>query len=355
MDPAEPQGASIRRPSLGRFRTRRLLAMVGVLAIAGSAMPTAASATPPSSTYRKPAVVRAELRAIADAHPDIVQLTTFGTSFKGRPIMLVKISDNVTTDEPEPEIFINARLHAREHLTTEVALALIRWLVDGYGTNERVTRIVNTTEVFIAPDLNPDGAAYDLAKEFPRRWRKNRQPTGGATGTDLNRNFGYRWGCCGGASKTPSSNHFRGAKAFSAPETRAMRRLVKSRQFTMILSLHSYGGQVLVPYGYTRKDRPADMPKASLATVRRLAKGYGKRAGYTPMQASDLYINSGTFGDWAMGKLRLPALTIELAPTTADGGGFYPEASAIEGLVQANRNALLWSIEQAADPSGKGH
>jgi hypothetical protein len=113
------------------------------------------------------------------------------------------------------------------------------------------------------------------------------------------------------------------------------------------ISLHSYGGQVLWPYGYTTRDRPADMPRSLHRTVVRLARGIASRNGYRPMQASSLYITSGSFMDWAVGVHRLPTLTMELLPRTRSAGGFYPLASRIRPITSANRDALLWFLEQA--------
>jgi carboxypeptidase T len=78
---------------------------------------------------------------------------------------------------------------------------------------------VNSREIYLVFNLNPDGSEYDIATGSYRSWRKNRQPNSGssAVGTDLNRNWGYRWGGCGGSSGTPSSSTYRGPSAFSAP------------------------------------------------------------------------------------------------------------------------------------------
>ena len=148
-------------------------------------------------------------------YPSIVQVFSIGKSYEGRDIWIAKVSDNVTVDEAEPEVLIDALHHAREHLATEQALAVLRWLTHGYGTDATVTRLVNTREVFIIFALNPDGLRYDLTGSPFRGWRKNRQPNARTTaiGTDLNRNYGYRFGCCGGSSGNPSSIIYAGARA----------------------------------------------------------------------------------------------------------------------------------------------
>lgn len=328
------------------FARRAALCLGIALVIA----PGAALAQPRvSAAYHTPGEVRSELRRIARDHPDLVRLSTIGRSYQGQPILMAKVSDHPAVDEAEPEVFLNARIHAREHITTEQALALLVWLTDSYATSSRIRRIVDRTEVFIVPDLNPDGARFDLKGSRHKGWRKNRQPARGATGTDLNRNFGYRWGCCGGSDKRPSSNLYRGRRAFSAPEARVVRSLVDERHFVAALSLHSYGGQVLWPYGYTRTDRPKDMRRSKLRTVRRLARGIASRNGYRAMQASSLYITSGSFMDWALGVHGIPTLTVELMPRTRSAGGFYPRASRIGPITRGNRDALLWFLEQAQD------
>src|SRR5258705_6152105 len=145
---------------------------------------------------------------------------------------LVKISDNVATDENEPEVLFDAHQHAREHLTVEMALYIMHLLVDNYGTDSRITNLVNGREFWIVPDMNPDGGEYDIATGAYRSWRKNRQPNTGSSnvGTDLNRNWSYQWGCCGGSSGSTGSETYRGPSAFSAPETQRLRDFVLSRR-----------------------------------------------------------------------------------------------------------------------------
>ena len=83
-----------------------------------------------------------------------------------------------------------------------MALYTLRMLTDEYGVDQQITDLVNSREIWIVFDINPDGGEYDIATGTYRSWRKNRQPNAGSSfvGTDLNRNWGYRWGCCGGSS-----------------------------------------------------------------------------------------------------------------------------------------------------------
>ena len=104
----------------------------------------------------------AEIQATQAAHPNIVKLSSIGKSYEGRTLWVAKVSDNVAVDEPEPEVMFDGLHHAREHLSLEQTLAILRWLTQGYGTDARITGLVNTREIWIVFAVNPDGAQYDL-------------------------------------------------------------------------------------------------------------------------------------------------------------------------------------------------
>jgi carboxypeptidase T len=152
---------------------------------------------PADSRYHNFAELTAEVGSVVSGHSSIARKTVLGRSYEGREMMAIKISDNVGTDENEPEVLFTHHQHAREHLTVEMAVYLLNLLTDGYGSDSRITNLVNTREIWILPDLNPDGGEYDIATGSYRSWRKNRQPNTGSSyvGTDLNRNWPYNWGC----------------------------------------------------------------------------------------------------------------------------------------------------------------
>ena len=217
----------------------------------------------------------AEVAAVAAAHPDIVHRFSIGKSHKGRDIWAVKISDNVGVDEAEPEIMFDGGHHANEHMSAEMTLSIMHWLVDGYGDDARITNIVQSREVWIVFVVNPDGKEYDISGGRFHNWRKNRQPTPGTTsiGTDLNRNYSYRWGGGGRTSASPSNSTYRGTKAFSTPEARAMRDFMASRvvggrqQIRAAASFHEDGRLVMWPYGYTLTNVPSDMTAQDRAAL----------------------------------------------------------------------------------------
>jgi hypothetical protein len=344
--------------------TSLALAIFAALAPTALTAPGASASEPDFPSYdvgyHSLAEMVADIMAVKAAHPDLVKVFSIGLSQEGRTIWAAKVSDNVAVDEPEPEVLVDALHHAREHLSVEQALYLFHLLADGYTTDPRVRTLVDEREIWFIFALNPDGFVFDLSGDPYRAWRKNRQPNSGtsAIGTDLNRNYDYRWDCCGGSSGNRSARTYRGPRPFSAPETRALRDFVQSRviggrqQIRIHLSLHSNGERILYPYGYTVADRPSDMSQDDHAAFVALAQAMADRNGYRPMQSSDVYVNDGNQMDWMYGRHRIFSFTFELYPRPQDTvwADHYPADERIAKETARNREALLYLIERAGCP-----
>ncbi|MEV4621007.1 M14 family zinc carboxypeptidase [Asanoa sp. NPDC049573] len=320
--------------------------------------PTAQAFPPADSAYHDYAELTAVVNQVVADHPTIARKLSIGSSYEGRDLMAVKISDNVNTDEAEPEILFNAQQHAREHLTVEMAIYVLNLFTDNYGTDSRITNLVNNREIWVVPTMNPDGSEYDIATGSYRSWRKNRQPNAGSSnvGTDLNRNWGYNFGCCGGSSGTTSSETYRGPSAFSAPETRALRDFVNSRvvggvqQIKANIDFHTYSQLVLWPYGYTTANTATGMTADDYSTFATIGQQMAATNGYTPEQSSDLYITDGDSLDWLWATHKIWAYTFEMYPGSSGGGGFYPPDEVIPAQTSRNREAVLILSEYADCP-----
>ena len=307
--------------------------------------------------YHNYAEMSAEIQAVAAAYPNLVSAFSIGKSYENRQLWAAKISDNVAVDENEPEVLFLGLHHAREHLTVEMTLYILNLLTGQYGVDPQITSLVDGREVYIVFNTNPDGGEYDIATGSYRSWRKNRQPNAGSSyvGTDLNRNYAYRWGCCGGSSGSTSSETYRGPSAFSAPETSRVRDFINSRvvggvqQIKTSITFHTYGELVLWPYGYTYTDVPADMTQDDHDVFATMGQAMAATNGYTPQQASDLYITDGTYDDWAYGVHKIFAYTFEMYPKTSNPG-FYPPASAIPTQTSRNEQAVRYLLEQSDCP-----
>lgn len=310
------------------------------------------------AAYHNYSEMVSEVNTIVAQYPAIASKRVLGKTYQGRDIVAVKISDNVGTDESEPEVLYDANHHAREHLTVEMAVYLLHLYTDNYASDTRIRTIVNSREIWIIPSVNPDGAEYDIATGSYRSWRKNRQPNTGSSyvGTDLNRNYSYKWGCCGGSSGSPSSETYRGSAAFSAPETRVVRDFVLSRvvggvqQIKATMDFHTYSELVLWPFGYTTANTTTGMTADQYNTFATLGRQMAATNGYTPEQSSDLYITDGDLLDYLWGTQKIFAYTFEMYPTSSAGGGFYPPGSVITRETTRNREAALLLAEVADCP-----
>ena len=129
----------------------------------------------PMAEYHTYEELTAELKSIASAHPTLCRLDSIGASIEGRGLWFMKISDNVDLEEDEPEFKYISTMHGDEPVGTELCLYLIEYLMDNYESDTLATFLVDETEIWIMPLMNPDGnAAHE---------RYN------ANGVDLNRNF----------------------------------------------------------------------------------------------------------------------------------------------------------------------
>jgi hypothetical protein len=317
--------------------------------------------------YHTYAEMAAELDAAVAAYGTgpgaILKRYLIGKSYEGRNIWAIKISDNVAVDENEPEVLSESLMHAREHITLEMNLYLIRLLTQNYGKStalgQRVTAIVNSREIWVIPLVNPDGAEYNISGGYFHGWRKNRQLNPGSSkiGIDLNRNFSFMWACCGGGSNKPRSARYRGRYPFEAVEAAVLRDFVLSRriggvqQLKLVLNWHSYGEFVIWPFGYTKEDVPKTMTlddhKALVAIGRQMAALNGYRA----RQGSDSYIYDGDVTAWTYGDQRIISFTFEMYPRWGSkAGGFRPPDTVLERETTRNRDTILYALEQADCP-----
>jgi len=262
----------------------------------------------------------------------------------------MKISDNPGQDENEPEFFINALIHAREPMGGESALRFMSYLCSNYGTDPLVTELVDNREFFFVPIINPDGYEYNRQTN-PNgggMWRKNRRNNGnGSYGIDLNRNWGYMWGYDdNGSSPDPFSEVYRGTGPFSEPETEVLRQFINSRNFSVVLNLHSYGNYMLYPWGYYNGFTEDNNLFSAISDSATAENGF---LFGTPWQL--LYNTNGDAGDWQYGeqteKPKIFGFVIELG---TDWDGFWPDQSRIPQLWNDILPSMIYLSVIAGNP-----
>ena len=168
------------------------------------------------------------MQQFASSHPDICKLITITTLASGRKILALRISDNVNTEENEPEFLYTSTIHGDETTGFILMLHLADSLLSGYGMNERITNIVNNTDIVICPLANPDGTYKGGNNNIFGATRTN------ANNIDLNRNY-----------QDPAAGLHPDGNAWQ-PETVAFMNFAGQNTFTMGANFH--GGAEVVNY-----------------------------------------------------------------------------------------------------------
>jgi carboxypeptidase T len=296
--------------------------------------------------YHSAASLEEELRQLAEARPDIAELVEMGRSIEGRPILALRIGDR---RGGVPKVLFMGCHHAREWVAVEVPFLLAKELVER-ADEAPITGWLTGGEIWVAPMVNPDG--HEHSRTAQRLWRKNRRRNSdGSFGVDPNRNYGYMWGILNvpTSSHVPSDETYVGPRAFSEPETQAVRDLIGCERFAGVLTYHSYSQLILWPWGYTERPIP-DVPRRELMVglagemETLIREVHGKV--YVPQQSSELYPTAGDTTDWTYGTYGIPSFTIELRPRTFQEGGFILPADQIVPAWEENRPAAFRFIEQ---------
>ncbi|KAL2129922.1 hypothetical protein VTI74DRAFT_7139 [Chaetomium olivicolor] len=269
------------------------------------------------------------------AYPQNSEILSIGNSVQGRNIFGIHLWGSGGKGS-KPAVYFHGTVHAREWITSKVVEYITYQLLVGYNNDTAVKSILDKYDFYILPFVNPDGFVYTQTND--RLWRKNRQtrPGSSCVGTDVNRNWPYKWELPGGASTNPCSETYKGETAGDTPENQALtnftQSLAKGKGIKLYIDWHSYGQYILLPYGYNCQARAVNHAHqmslaASLASA--IRQPYGTRFTYGP-SCSTLYATTGDSVDYLtdVAKAEL-AWTIELRPSSSSGNGFVLPASQI--------------------------
>jgi len=293
-------------------------------------------------SYRE---LREELSDLQKRYPRQAKVYILGDSLEKRHIYALKISDNVALDEEEAEVLFLGCHHAREWISVEVPLLFGKYLLENYDQSPEVKQLVDQSEIWLVPLVNPDGLEYSI--HFYRYWRKNRRlNSDGSYGVDLNRNYGYKWAYDDtGSSPLPYSAVYRGIAPFSEPETKAIQDLFLKKDFQVLITYHSFSQVILYPWGYTKE--PAKEHDKLQQIAAKMAEYIQQVNGnfYEYGQSGQtLYLTNGDTTDWAYGTSSIPSYTIELPPVDELSGGFFNSEEEIDRIFQENLPAMLYLV-----------
>eukprot|EP00759_Apiculatamorpha_spiralis_P034100 PhF_6_TR35182/c0_g1_i1/m.51250 len=282
---------------------------------------TNASAAP---QYSNLSTIMDRMRRVLYNCPEISSLYEIGRSQEyNKPLLALKLSPFVTNHSMTiPEVIFVGTHHAREWIAAEVPMALAEHLCSQYRYNTKLRKLIENTEMWFVPVLNPDGyeTSFQSGSDnsgFPYRyWRKNMR---GGYGVDLNRNYDQSWGDESGSSGNPADETYRGSSAFSEAETNAFQKWVMNQSVMSdpigMIAYHSYGQTLLYPMSANSNSVPNEnLQRKILETAASLINA-STSAIYEVMKSSELYYSNGDACDWFTVQNNMaPCVTMELPP-----------------------------------------
>ncbi len=288
-----------------------------------------------------------ELAAMAELYPELITpiqpIDTF-LSHEGRPVYWLKVSDNPQQDEAEPEILYTALHHAREPNSLSQMIFYLWYLLENYESDPMVQALVNASELYFVPCINPDGYIHNqtIAPNGGGMWRKNRRIVDGSPqGVDLNRNYAYEWGSDNvGSSPSPDQQDYRGTAPFSEPESQAIRYFAEQHAFQIALNYHTWGNLLLHPWGYSELLTEED------ALFKAMGSSMTEQNGYLFGNALETvgYFANGNSDDWMYGEQTSKSKIYSFTPEVGNMG-FWPVASAIDGQNKACMHQNLRALQ----------
>ncbi|MFW6064531.1 MAG: M14 family zinc carboxypeptidase [Candidatus Natronoplasma sp.] len=286
-------------------------------------------------------------------NPNITEKIHLGESWEGRDIWVIKVSDNVSEEEDEPSVFLQGNIHAREWSTNQVASYYLWRIVEGYGSNETITWMVNNRQIYVAPMVNPDGYIHDGNGDLNQRrgWRKNRNESVGTStdvGVDLNRNWDIDWES---GNPDPGSDTYHGEEPFSEYETQHLRDFILSKDIDSFQDIHSHAGTLLIPWAYKGDPSPhdswyRDMADDMTSMTSRLGDEEEQYSYGQPDEQIGYTAPGGTI-DWVYEETGAVSLCYELYTPGEGMGGFYPDEEYIMDINQDVYDSLVYQARTA--------
>lgn len=256
-------------------------------------------------------------------------------TYEGRFLQWVKISDNPNQSESEPQILYTAIHHAREPASLQQLIFYMWYLLENYSQDDTIKEIVDNTEMYFVPCVNPDGYIHNenTDPEGGGMWRKNRYNN---HGVDNNRNYSYIddngnevWNTSG-TSNNQNGSTYAGDGPFSEAENKAIRYFVENHNFIIALNNHTYSNLLLYPYGYDYNQPTEDNDIFEFISEELVSEN-----GYDNIISADLYPAAGDSDDFMYGMLETETGGTRnkiFAMTPEIGSSFWPAASTIEDL-----------------------
>ncbi len=280
--------------------------------------------------YHSYTTLTSELQSYAQTFPSLCRLESLGTSVQGRTLWAMRITDNPDVREEEPEVKYISTIHGDEPIGTELCLYFIDRLLNGYATDTRVRHLVDETDIYVVPLMNPDGLEIG--------WRYN------ASSKDLNRTFPNYPNQFSGTVYTATQDW-----TPYPTEVGLVGQWIAAHHF--VLSANFHGGAALVNYPYDNNGLGSvNSPTPDDALMKALSLAYSRTnpllwnsttypQGIT--NGAAWYAITGGMQDWNYRYTGCIDVTIELNSVKR------PAASTLPGFWSTNEESMLTYLESS--------
>ena len=274
-----------------------------------------------------------DLEVLSNHFSSFCELDSIGETFDSRKLYRLSVGN----PKSKNQYIVTGSIHAREYITTKLVMMLTYDFLYSYQNQDVLIHIV--------PMVNPDGVsisqlgksgirtdkAYRRITEiatldnssvdnsnYLRLWKAN------ANGVDLNRNFDALWDSYQGAGH-PSADMYKGTSPGCEPEAAALSKLTQENPIKKTISYHTMGQVIYWYFG-----QEGDL----LQQTEKFAKDISSSTGY-PTDANYEKLDPAGYMDWALDKLGIPSITIEVGH-----GGQPVDESQISDIYRQNRDVF---------------
>ena len=224
-----------------------------------------------------------QLATLAAQYPALATAQELGYSWNARKIAGLRIAGTGSPARGRVEFRVVGNHHGDEYMAAEIPRLFAQYILEHYGTDDRVTHLLDNASILVVPMVNPDGHESNT--------REN------ARGVDINRNYSFHW------KRWPGS----GSEPLSEPEVRAIAWDHFNHAYSLSFSFHTYGDIVNYVWNYTELASPDE------AMIIDLSDQYAAYNRYQVINGFDWYQTTGDTNDFSYGTTGDFDWTIEVA------------------------------------------
>jgi len=258
-----------------------------------------------------------DLDSLQNRYPECISYELRDTTYQGRQLAVVYLGNR----DAKKHIMIQASIHAREYMSTQLVMAMLEYYAKYYKTgsikNIAYTKLFNEVCIVIIPMVNPDGVSISqfgekgaLTKDV-KSWIKKqallgkdyKQIKSNARGVDLNRNFSNGFGKGSVIRKSKSYDNYQGPFPYSENETKLMLEISRQYDYCCFINYHTSGN--IIYYGCKNAKYNVNAQALKIAKMVKARNGY-------PLYGPKVQKTNGSWGDEVEMIYQRPSVTIEI-------------------------------------------